>query len=85
MSQTYTDLEKKNVPFNDKEGYTALLMLHAAHADLEYSSQERAKILELVSEIQLQSLESFYNSHTDYQILDLLIQDRINFGYSAMI
>ena len=61
-----------DIPFENKAEYTAFLMLHAAYADLEYTTDERSKILEFVNEDKLLNLEQFYESHTDSRVLELL-------------
>lgn len=62
----------EDIPFANRTEYTAFLMLHAAYADLEYTSDERIKILDIVNEEKLVLLERFYESHTDSLILELL-------------
>jgi len=52
--------------------YTAFLLLHAAHVDLEYTPNERIRILELISEAQLSEFEALYANHTDSSILEAL-------------
>ncbi len=51
-----------------KEAFITLLLLHAAHVDLEYSEEERSFILNHTDRRSLAQVEQFYNQHTDAQI-----------------
>lgn len=54
--------------------FLALLLLHAAHADFDYSPEERALILKKVSEEVLLRVEEFHNKYTDGHILRIIMQ-----------
>ena len=59
--------------------FSALLFLHAAHADFDYTDDERLKILEYISEDELCSLEEYYHGKTDTQILQIILKHKSQF------
>ena len=59
--------------------FKALLLLHAAHADLDYSFDERLKILDCISEDDLCVLESYYRTKTDPQVLQIVLNHKAQF------
>lgn len=59
--------------------FMALLLLHAAHADLDYTDDERHKILEYISESELTQLEAYYRDKTDAQILQIILNHKTQF------
>ncbi len=62
--------------------FSALLMLHAAHADLDYSDNERLKILEYISVEELYLIEQYYHKSTDGQILQVILKHKSQFFHS---
>ncbi|MFT6810627.1 MAG: hypothetical protein ACJA01_003872 [Saprospiraceae bacterium] len=65
------------------EQFSVLLMIHAAHTDLEYSIDERSKILEFISEESLQTIERYYDQTTDGQILQIILANKSRFLQSS--
>lgn len=59
--------------------YIGLLLVHAAHVDLEYTEVEKQYILSKVGEETLFEVERYYQNTTDYVVLDYLISNRSRF------
>ncbi len=68
----------------DPSGWSAaefrvFLLVHASHADLDYSLTERTYILGFIAEEELKEIEHFYRLLGEYEIIQFLQKAKPNF------
>lgn len=62
-----------------KKEFCILLLLDASYADLEFSKDEKSKIVENFGKEAFERVEAYYDSLGDYKRLDRIIQLRKQF------
>lgn len=76
---TQPTFNTENILSWSKNQFFSFLLLHAAHADLEYSEEEKNIILRHISQETLVKIEAYYNSLTDGQVLQIILQYQSHF------
>lgn len=63
-------MQNTNWSFNE---FLAFLLIYAAHADIEFSNEEKEFIKDIVSKEIFDSICNEFNQLTDFQALDLIL------------
>jgi len=57
----------------NQEEFLAFTLIYAAHADMEFSDEEKSKIKQIVNEKTFSNLYSIFNDMSDYKSLETIL------------